>query len=95
MDYCGCLGVRAATDAVRDIADEAKELLEVKNLEEFKDEFSDVTFGLGRLVAGLIGKVYVRMPFDAKHVAKIDKRMSEYGCVRSRRHLVDGVCASA
>lgn len=59
------------------------------------DELSDITFGIGRLVAGLFGKVYVRMPFDRMHIEKAMKRMNEYGCVRSKRHLTNGMCPSA
>jgi hypothetical protein len=33
------------------------------------------------------------MWYDERHVRKIEKRMEEYGCVRSRRHLVNGMCS--
>jgi hypothetical protein len=70
------------------------ELFEVKSFEEFKDEFSDICWGFGRLIAGIVGKVYVRIPGDTMHYEKVMNRMNEYGCVRSKRFLKNGNCAS-
>jgi len=92
--FCECIGVRGVKDALRDIGEEIHELLEVKNLEEFMDEISDVCWGVGRLLGGCGGRVYVRVPGDRRHYHKVVARMSAYGCVRSRRHLVDGRCPS-
>lgn len=91
-EFCKCMEVRKFGDAVRDIADEAKEVVEVKSLAEFKDEMSDVMWGIGRLIAGLHGKVYFHVIGDGAHYKKVEKRMAEYGCVRSKRHLVNGKC---
>jgi hypothetical protein len=52
-------------------------------------------FGLGRLLGYMRGRVYVKMWFDDRHVKKIEGRMEESGCVRSKRHLVKGGCPSA
>jgi hypothetical protein len=73
---------------------ELYELFEVKNLEEFKDELSDIAYGIGRLVAGIFGRNYVRVPGDTLHYEKIAARMAEYGCIRSKRFLVEGRCPS-
>ena len=73
-----------------DIWDEMKEFFEEPSL----DEFSDVMFGFGRLLGGLLNKRYVRMPFDRNHIEKIEKRYEKYACIRSERHLVDGRCPS-
>ena len=52
-------------------------------------------FGFGRLLGYMCGRVYVKMWFDDRHVKKIEGRMEENGCVRSKRHLVKGGCPSA
>jgi hypothetical protein len=84
------MGVRGAKDALRDIRDEVVELLKVSSFDEFCDELSDVMFGIGRLVAGFRGKVYVRMPGDRRHIEKINVRMMKQGCVRSERVVAKG-----
>jgi hypothetical protein len=88
--YCGCFRVLSAREALRDIGDEAQEWFAEPSL----DEFSDVMWGVGRLIGGLCGVEYVRVPGDRRHAEKISARMAEYGCVRSKRHLVEGVCPS-
>lgn len=93
MEFCGCVSNKEGelSNRLRDIWDE---VVEVKDADEFLDEWSDVMWGVGRLI-GYFKKVdYVRVWGDEKHVEKIKKRMDEYGCVRSRRHLVDGKCCS-
>lgn len=91
MKYCRCLQPLHVGEALDHLKDEAVELWREPSL----DEASDCTFAVGRLVAALFGKVYVRMPFDGRHVRKIEARMAEHGCIRSKRHLVDGHCPSA
>jgi len=94
MKFCACFGVRSFGDAVKDIADELKECMEVKSVAELKDELSDVCWGVGRLLGGLVGRVYVHVPGDGAHYQKVMRRMDEYGCVRSKRLLVEGECPS-
>jgi len=96
FEFCGCvrnekgdLGKR-----LKDIWDEVVELSEVKDWDEFQDELSDVVFGLGRLVGYFRGVKYVSLYGDRRCVEKKEKRMKEYGCTRSRRHLVEGRCCS-
>jgi len=60
--------------------------------EPSRDELSDIAYGIGRLLGSVVRRSYVRVPGDRRHVAKIQERMVEYGCIRSRRHLVDGAC---
>jgi hypothetical protein len=93
---CGCLKNEKGEfwNRVKEIWDEVCEVCEARNMEELKDEVSDVMFGLGRLLGYVCGKVYVSVWFDERHVKKIERRMEEYGCVRSKRHLVDGKCQS-
>jgi len=90
MKYCDCMKPVSFRRGFRDIADEFVEMLK----EPSADEFSDVMYGIGRLIAGCFGKSYVRMPFDKLHVSKIDERMREHGCIRSKRHLVNSGCPS-
>lgn len=59
------------------------------------DEWSDIAFGFGRLFGNLAGRAYIPVWGAGRHERKIDMRMAEFGCVRSRRHLVDGKCPSA
>jgi hypothetical protein len=86
--WCGCMAKQTAVSALRDIRDEVRELI----AEPSMDEFSDICYGVGRLVGALINKPYVPMPWDGRHIAKIEERMRQYGCIRSSRHLVQGKC---
>ena len=93
---CGCLKNEKGElwCRVREIWDEVCEVCEARSMEELKDEVSDVMFGFGRLAGYLCGRVYVRMWYDERHIAKIEKRFKETGCVRSKRHLVNDMCPS-
>jgi len=88
--YCDCHKAIALKQAVRDIRDEWTELKEEPSM----DELSDVLYGVGRLLGSLIRVPYIRIPGDGLHVKKINDRMQEYGCIRSKRHLIDGSCPS-
>ena len=94
--FCGCVKNESGEfcSRVTEIWDEVVEVFGSRSVEELKDEVSDVMFGFGRLLGYMCGKVYVKMWYDERHVRKIEKRMEEYGCVRSKRHLVGGVCRS-
>jgi len=100
--WCGCMNVRPWRDGFadifsRDLIDgkrrgEIYELFEVKNFEEFKDELSDIAWGIGRILGGLRKKAYVRVIGDGIHYNKVVDRINKYGCMRSKRFLVDGKC---
>lgn len=102
MKWCNCMEVRPFREAVADLIGmelidgkrrgEFFELFEAKSFDELKDEASDIAWGIGRLIAGLFGKVYWRIPGDRRHYEKVANRMSEYGCTRSKRFLVEGRC---
>lgn len=94
MKFCGCVSNEKGElgKRVLDIWDELVELAEVKTLDEFWDEWSDVMFGVGRLLGYFYGVKYLSLYGDERHVKKIVARMEEYGCVRSKRHLLDGKC---
>ena len=95
MHFCKCLEVLPVRVAIIHIAEEAKELFEVKSFDEFKDEASDVMWGIGRLLGALVGKPYISVWGDALHRNKVEARMAEYSCVRSKRHLHNGKCPTS
>lgn len=89
--YCNCHNVLTAKESFEGTVDELKEFIEDPSM----DELSDIVYCLNRAVGSLFNKSYVRLiPGDKLHVDKINKRMEEYGCIRSPRHLLDGKCPS-
>jgi len=105
VQWCGCMQVRSWRDGVADLFSrelvdgkrrgEFYELLEVRSIAEFKDELSDISWGVGRIVGGLFKKAYVRVPGDGIHYHKVVARVEEYGCMRSKRFLVEGKCPNS
>ena len=102
VEWCGCMQVRPWKEGLADIFSreliggkpkgELWELFEVKSFEEFKDEFSDICWGIGRIIGGFRGKAYVRVLGDTIHYEKVVARVNEYGCMRSKRFLIGGEC---
>ena len=102
VKWCGCMQVRSWKDGLADIFSrelvdnkrrgELYELFEIKNFNEFKDELSDIAWGIGRIIGGLRKKEYIRIPGDGIHYKKVVDRINEYGCMRSKRFLVEGKC---
>jgi hypothetical protein len=102
VEWCGCMEVRSPKEGFADIFSrelvdgkpkgELWELFEVKSFAEFKDELSDIAWGIGRIIGGFLNKAYVRVPGDQIHYEKVASRVSEYGCMRSKRFLVNGEC---
>jgi hypothetical protein len=102
VQWCGCMDVRSPKDGVADLFSrelvdgklrgEIWELLEVKNMDEFKDELSDIAWGVGRIIGGILKKPYVRIPGDGIHYRKVVERVEDYGCMRSKRFLIEGEC---
>lgn len=102
VKWCGCMQVRPWRDGFADLFSrelvdgkrrgEIYELFEVKSFEEFKDELSDIAWGIGRIIGGFRKKAYVRIPGDGIHYRKVVERINDYGCMRSKRFLVDGHC---
>lgn len=100
--WCGCMQVRSPKEGFADIFSrtlvdgkprgELWELFSIKSFEEFKDELSDIFWGVGRIIGGFLGKAYVRVPGDRIHYRKVVGRIEEYGCMRSKRFLVNGRC---
>ena len=102
VQWCGCMEVRSCKDGFADLFSkelvdgkrrgEFYELFEAKSFEEFKDEMSDISWGIGRIIGGFFKKEYVRIPGDGIHYKKVVARVQEYGCMRSKRFLVNGAC---
>lgn len=89
---CGCVKVIPVKKAIGVIFDELKELIGSRDMEEAKEEMSDVCFSIGRMLGAIIGKTYVAVPYDSRCQDKRVKRLKEHGCIRSRRNLVNGRC---
>ena len=102
VQWCGCMQVRPWKEGLADIFSrelvkgkpkgELWELFEVKSVAEFKDELSDISWGIGRIIGGFVKKAYVRVPGDGIHFRKVADRVEAYGCMRSKRFLIDGEC---
>lgn len=102
VQWCGCMEVRSYKEGVADLFSREKvdgklrgeiwELLEARTWKEFKDELSDIAWGVGRIIGGFTGKAYVRIPGDGIHYQKVVKRIEDYGCMRSKRFLIEGRC---
>ena len=90
FEMCGCQTVATLREAVMELADELVEFIK----DPSQDELSDCAYAVGRIIGACVGKVYVRVPGDGRHVKKIQRRLDEYGCIRSRKHLVNGRCPS-
>jgi len=94
--------VRSAKDGVADLFSrqlvdgklrgEIWELFEARSMAEVRDELSDLAWGLGRIIGGFVNKPYVRIPGDGIHYRKVVDRIEDYGCMRSRRFLIEGKC---
>jgi hypothetical protein len=54
--------------------------------EEILDEISDMCWGVGRLIGGLVGKEYVRVIGDKRNYKKVKERFEECGCIRSKNN---------
>lgn len=102
MEWCGCMCIRSFREGMADLfgrelvdgkrRGEIYELFAVRNIHEFRDELSDISWGIGRIIGGFLGRPYVRIPGDRMHYNKVMQRMNEYGCTRSKRFLINSEC---
>ena len=91
QQYCQCHNTLTLKESLTGLLDEVKEFIE----EPSHDELSDIVYCLNRLARSVSNRPYVAIiPGDSLHVSKIKKRMQQYGCIRSSRHLVNGKCPS-
>jgi hypothetical protein len=70
---------------IKAIVEEAKELSEVNNLEEFRGEFSDV---LHATLRACRTPAIISYAIARKCAVKHAKRVMNYGCPRSRRNCL-------
>ena len=84
-NWCSCMGVLKPKEALEGILDELKEFIE----EPSRDEASDILWGVGRLIGGVLNRPYVKVPGDRLHYEKVVQRMDAHGCVRSKNHPTD------
>jgi len=80
--YCTCHGILPVKVAVSHLVDEMLELARTPN----RSELSDVAYSINRLAGALLKREVVGILPATNHVAKINLRMSTYGCIRSRSH---------
>ena len=102
MIWCNCMNKKSVRGGLADLfsrqlvdgkkVGELWELFEVRSKSELLDELSDISWGIGRIIGGITGKPYIRMIGDKRHYQKVANRMDDYGCIRSRRFLIDGKC---
>ncbi len=102
MYWCSCMEVKSIRGGLADLfsrrlvdgkkVGELWELFEVRSKSELLDELSDISWGIGRVIGGITGKPYIRIIGDKRHYQKVANRMDDYGCIRSRRFLIDGKC---
>ena len=89
--YCKCHNTMSIKEALLALKDEAIELVE----EPSKDELSDVMYCINRLAGAIVKRPYLNIvPTGNIHERKIVVRMNEYGCIHSKRHLINGSCPS-
>ena len=99
--FCRCWVVKDLKSHINDWWDEVIEFIE----EPSWDEWSDICVGYGRIHTCLIVNVlqlfgisstlvYLRFPGDWLYLKKIGSRYSQYHCIRSHRHLINGCCPS-
>ena len=99
-EFCGCWDVRRPKDAWLDMfslefkknGERSGEFFELvgavkkMDLDEILDEISDMAWGVGRLIAGIFGKKYIRIWGDNRHYVKVAERYENNGCIRSKNN---------
>lgn len=91
FEACKCHDTMTFKQASQALKDELMEFIQ----EPSKDEASDIAYCINRLAGSIIGKPYLHIVGGTGlHVEKVQKRMQKYGCIRSRRHLINGQCPS-
>jgi hypothetical protein len=91
---CGCIRVLSISEAWRNLAGEACEVIQARDLDNVVEELGDVAFSLGRFLGAVSGRVFIPVPGSEACVHKMQSRINRYGCVRSERNLVNGCCPS-
>lgn len=91
MKYCKCYQPLPIRTALRYLKEETIEFIQDPSM----DELGDVVRVINRLAGSLVNRPEVSiLPYPKVHLEKVNKRMQEYGCIRSKAHLVRGKCPS-
>lgn len=91
FETCKCHQTMTIKKALHALKDEVIEFIQ----EPSRDELSDITYCINRLAGSIVGKPYKGIVGGTRlHVEKIQKRMQDYGCIRSKNHLINGKCPS-
>lgn len=89
MKYCKCYKVLTVEEATQHLLDELDELhdaymSENASVETVTDEHSDVAYAVNRLAGAKQGVEYMDVvDGDGRHKRKMERRMQQYGCIRS------------
>jgi hypothetical protein len=101
---CKCLRRNTLWELWNNLWDELVELFQVKNWQEFQDEFSDVCWSIGRFRSEIWLRLLwfvrfseqdwlvLRFINDGKFYKKCMNRFQTHACIRSARHLKNGKC---
>ena len=81
---CGCYKPLSIWQGLSDLWSEVIEFCKTPN----KDELSDILFALNRLLGAFIGKEEVELFKATLHNQKIQLRMLDHDCIRSKRNAV-------
>lgn len=87
---CKCWTPLSVGKATKAVLDELSEFCNNPTL----DEWDDVKVCLNRLAGSLFNKAAVPIFKTPLYDSKVAVRMSDYGCIRSTHHLIDGNCPS-
>lgn len=89
--YCKCYQPLPLRTALRYVREELIEFKEQPSMHEF----GDIIRTVNRLAGSLFGRAEITVIPNLKiNIDKVNKRMAEYGCVRSKSHLINGRCPS-
>lgn len=92
LKYCQCYQPLPLKTALRYVREEVTEFIQDPSM----DELGDVIRVVNRLAGSLCNRAELTIiPNLKSNVAKVNKRMTETGCVRSHRHLINGKCPSS
>lgn len=86
---CNCWTPLPVGKAFKAVIDELSEFLNPT-----LDEWDDVEVCVNRLIGSFFKKACVPLLNTPLYDSKAAMRMSDHGCIRSTRHLIDGRCPS-
>lgn len=87
---CNCWTPLSVGKATKAIIDELNEFRKHPT----RDEWDDVKVCANRLIGSFFKQASIQILQTPLYDSKVATRMSDYGCIRSKRHLIDGNCPS-